>query len=423
VRIEWVNHASFIVESGAVRLICDPWLEGSAFNDGWNLLSPTKLSYDDFSKTTHIWFSHEHPDHFSPMSLRKIPEVYRRKIKVLFHCTSDQQVVDLCKSLGFITEELPDNRIVTVAEDFKVLSGRQGLLDSWICVWAEGKTLLNMNDCVFDTKRELEMLQRSMGKTDILFSQFSYANWVGNPGDLAAHKRQANRKREEMERQIRVFEPSLFIPFASFVYFSHAENFFMNQCVNQINDVYEFVTQDLRVPCNVMYPGDQWEIGTPWDSRPSIERYQADYARVLASTPIASAQVSFGTLQEAANIFVRKCSPKNNWFLLKALPPAVVRISDLGIEGELSFRRGLVETRGRCPDIILSSDSLLYCLKTDWGGETLQINGRFQVPAGGKPRRFFWMFRVPRHNARGNSLNFRFLCQRMLQRLRGATAS
>lgn len=422
-RIVWVNHASFIVESRLVRLICDPWLEGSAFNDGWNLVSRTKMTYEEFSRITHIWFSHEHPDHFSPSNLRKIPESYRHKIKVLFHHTKDKQVVNLCKALGFSMEELPDNRLVPIAEDFTVLSVRQGLVDSCLAIFAEGKTLLNMNDCIFDTRGELEQIQRQIGKTDVLFSQFSYANWVGNPDDHTAHRKEAKRKRQEMEKQIRLFAPSVFVPFASYVYFSHAENFFMNEHVNRIEDVYEFVTRDLKVSANVMYPGDGWEVGTPWDSAPSIARYKTDFERAVALPPQISPLVPFADLQEAARTFIGKCAQKNKRMLLNVLPSANIRISDLGLDAELSFRRGLVEAKDERPDIILSSNSLLYCLKTDWGGETLQINGRFQVPPGGRPRRFFWIFRVPRHNSYGSSLDFRFLGHQMLQRVRAAVQS
>jgi len=80
--VEWVNHASFVVESGTVNLICDPWLDGTAFNHGWRLISPTIFRYEDFARVTHIWFSHEHPDHFSPSNLKRIPEQFRRNVTV-----------------------------------------------------------------------------------------------------------------------------------------------------------------------------------------------------------------------------------------------------------------------------------------------------------------------------------------------------
>ena len=72
-QIEWINHASFIVNSGSVRLIADPWLFGRAFNESWELFVPSKFTADDFDSVTHIWFSHEHPDHFSPPVLSGSP--------------------------------------------------------------------------------------------------------------------------------------------------------------------------------------------------------------------------------------------------------------------------------------------------------------------------------------------------------------
>jgi hypothetical protein len=114
-------------------------------------------------------------------------------------------------------------------------------------------------------------------------------------------------------------------------------------------------------------------------------------------------------LQEAANGLIRKCSHKNNRVLLNALQPAVIRLNDLGIDVELSYRGGLREVKGKRPDIVTSSDSLHYCLQYDWGGDTLAVNGRYQVPPDGNARRFFRIFRVPAHNSAGNSFDLTFL--------------
>src|SRR5436309_2489094 len=95
-RITWVNHASFLASTNGVNLICDPWIEGPAFDNGWSLLAKTKFTYSDFADITYMFFSHEHPDHFSPPNVRSIPEAYRRKITVLFHETRDKRVVNLC---------------------------------------------------------------------------------------------------------------------------------------------------------------------------------------------------------------------------------------------------------------------------------------------------------------------------------------
>ncbi len=63
-KIKFINHACFIVESEGQRIMCDPWFEGSAFDNGWSLMYekivPDPAEYDS------DWVSHEHPDHFRP---------------------------------------------------------------------------------------------------------------------------------------------------------------------------------------------------------------------------------------------------------------------------------------------------------------------------------------------------------------------
>jgi UDP-MurNAc hydroxylase len=420
--IEWVNHASFILESGKLRLICDPWLDGTIFDSAWRLLSPSQMRYEEFSSITHIWFSHEHPDHFNPPNLKKIPEEYRRNITVLFHYTRDKRVVSLCKSLGFKTEELPDAQKVEIAEGVTILSGSHDMIDSWMSIQAEGKTLLNMNDCVFNGLRELESIKQAIEKVDLLLSQFSFASWIGNPDDVRSHRQQVERKREEMTRQIDLFRPSQFIPFASFAYFCHAENFYMNSCMYRIRDAYDFLTNEMKVPTIVLYPKDRWEVGTPHDSRDAIRSYELDYERVLAAPPVTSERVHLEKLQNAATVMVTKCAAKNNRAILNALTPTVARLSDLGIDVELSFRNGLTQVMGKQPDVIASSGSLLNCMITDWGGETLSANGRYQAPPGGKANRFFRIFKVLRHNGLGNPVNFRFLGHKVIEKARTAFA-
>jgi len=422
ISLMWVNHASVVLESQGVRLITDPWIEGTAFNNGWTLLSPTRLRYEDFASITHIWFSHEHPDHFAPPNLKRIPEEHRRRIKVLFHETRDKRVITVCKGLGFEVQELPEGKPVSLAPDFHVVSGLEGLLDSWMAVFAEGKTLLNMNDCFFPGQDDLVKIKEKVGKVDVLLSQFSYANWVGNPDDVATQRLHARRRLTEIRRQIQIFQPSWFIPFASFVYFSHAENFFMNKSVNRIGDVYRYTNDELRTPTVVLYPGDTWRVGEPWDSTSPILNYESDFARVLASAPGQSPPVPLATLEKAAMDFRRRNLERNNGFLLRLLPPAIVRLRDLNIDVELSYRDGLRQVFGKQPGIIASSDSLMYCLRCDWGGNTLEINGRYEVTASGRAERFFRIFRVPQYNSAGQAFDLRLVAGKLSIKARKAFA-
>ena len=65
--IEFVNHASVIIRGKNISILSDPWYKGDAFNKGWNLLTETNDDHVKvlLNKITHIWISHEHPDHLS----------------------------------------------------------------------------------------------------------------------------------------------------------------------------------------------------------------------------------------------------------------------------------------------------------------------------------------------------------------------
>jgi hypothetical protein len=156
-KIEFVNHASFVCETNGLRIISDPWLDGMAFNNGWALLSPTKFSYEDFRNITHIWISHEHPDHFSPPNLKKIPESCRERITILFQETKDKRVVNFLRSIGFSNFiDLPSDRWVELKPGVEVLcapiEAGWGEGDSWMCLKTPEATLLNINDCDMQRK-------------------------------------------------------------------------------------------------------------------------------------------------------------------------------------------------------------------------------------------------------------------------------
>lgn len=69
--ITFLNHASFIVELNGIKILNDPYLFNSAFNNGWNLIK--EIDHNSFLKNiTHIYISHEHPDHFSIPFLKTI---------------------------------------------------------------------------------------------------------------------------------------------------------------------------------------------------------------------------------------------------------------------------------------------------------------------------------------------------------------
>ena len=95
--LTFVNHASVLFEHEGTRVLTDPWWFGDAFNTGWQLLTETPLPTSALADVDYIWFSHEHPDHFSPRVLSAIPEPRRAGVEVLYQETRDGKVLAFCK--------------------------------------------------------------------------------------------------------------------------------------------------------------------------------------------------------------------------------------------------------------------------------------------------------------------------------------
>ncbi|MGE3801787.1 MAG: MBL fold metallo-hydrolase [Candidatus Kapaibacterium sp.] len=414
--IRFINHASFILEFNGVRIIHDPWLFGSAFNNGWDLLCNSPLEMEEFRHINYIWFSHEHPDHFSPPVLKSIPEETRRGITVLFQKTRDRKVIDFCAKLGFQTQELPHEKPVQLADGIEVICGNVPFFDSWILYNCNGTRILNINDCVVDGDGNAEDIRNVTGEVDLLFTQFSYAAWKGNPADKALREDSARSKLEIMGRQIKVFKPKWTIPFASFVYFSHEENRYNNDSINTPHDAVTAIAEAGSQPV-LLYPGDVWEVGDAWDNQPALEKYQSDYE--LSGKPFHTAgTVSEAGLMESARKYVERIRSRNNSFLIgliRRIPglgffqPLNLFVYDLGSVYQFSFTRGLVKVEASSAyDVRMHSENLDYIFRFDWGYDTLTVNGRFEADMNGFGK-MTKLFAIGPLNNTGRFINSRLL--------------
>ncbi len=416
-KITFVNHASFIFEYRDVRLICDPWLEGTAFNHGWRLLSRTRFRPEDFGSISHLWFSHQHPDHFSPRDIRAIAPALRRNINVLYQHTRDKKVVRFCKALKFRSAvELRDRKWTTIAPDVQLMCGTWDDRDSWLAIRTPDTTILNVNDCFIETSQQAAQIAACVGPVDLLLTQFSFANWAGNPSDVEHRRNEANLKLREIRLQVDAIKPSTVLPFASFVWFSHAENFYHNADMNRVADIARWIEDSLKRSAVVLYPGDAWEVGDEHDWRPAAEKYSRDINDILNAGPKDFAPIiEPERLESAMREFLKRVKKRNPAivFVPRLTTSAYVTDLDRGYELSLSGLRELPP--GHRVDINLGSDSLHFALRAPWGANALGVNGRFTVPPGGDRERFFRFFRGADINDHGFAMDYRWAARQVLR--------
>ena len=214
--LQFLNHSSLILTTPKTKVLCDPWFKGTAFSDGWSLLYDNSHNINEL-EFDYIWMSHEHPDHFSTPTLREL----NKSCTFLFQETKDKKVKKYLEEKGHSVIELK-NKEETKIGDLKITCIVCDGFDSSLLVkYPDGKVLLNINDAMALDDIEVD-------KVDLLTFQYSYANWAGNKGDRKIPKYLQSIIDDKNDKAIAKFKPTAIMAFASFVYFSHEENFYWN---------------------------------------------------------------------------------------------------------------------------------------------------------------------------------------------------
>ena len=388
--LTFVNHASILVRHKKVSVLSDPWYQGDAFHKGWNLtheLRDEEIS-DLLDDVTHIWISHEHPDHFSILFFKKFGDkIKERKIQILFQYCKDQRVQSFLAKSGFDIQILSFNEWVNLSDEFEVLCFKEGFYDSGLAIRTSDKTIINVNDCQFEDDLACKELLKITGECDILVTQFSYASWKGGVENVDWRKLAAREKIDIMKLQASYLKPKIVIPFASFIYFSNKANFYLNDAHNSPSDVIQgFVDTDVKV--NVMMPFEVIDdLEGDVDNVKSIE-FWSNADQLLANKQLNEyEEVSIERLKDTF-VKYRERVFKNNarWFMLlarylspiPAFRPVIFKVVDLDVNLRFDvFSKSLSETSSQ-QDISMSSESFNFLMSNTFGFDTLTVNGCFE---------------------------------------------
>ena len=364
----FVSHAGFLVCAGSTRILVDPWTQGKAFNNSWALVSrPYNV---DYMQVDYIWVSHEHPDHFSVPTLKAIPESDRRRITILYQYHASPRLRDAFIKLQFDgVIELPLYRWYRLNVDVELYCASAGSMDSAIAIRADNRTLLNLNDCILN-KRQLKYIKRKIGEIDVLFTQFSFANWVGNDSDeLAA----AETKIAQLRQQNSVIAPRTIIPFASFAYFCNAENARMNAWANTPRKISELDIENLKF----MYPGDILDFNHELDSDHAVKRFMNDLQEITVDPTPSPVKVDDITsvVQEQMELIHDRINRR----FLQRIDPLTVYAYDIETCFKIDVAKHEIEVCNNIENarFQMCSQVLHYWFAHTWGGGTLEVSGMY----------------------------------------------
>jgi UDP-MurNAc hydroxylase len=396
-KLTFLNHASYMIETKKSLLIIDPWFEGYAFDKGWALLdnsTTNEVLIDLISATNkeiYIWLSHEHSDHFS------VPFVMNLKkcglcVNFFFQRTLDRRVATFIRNMGFSVVESNDTK-ENIDSELSIVTFPFSGGDSYCLTLCKEFSLLNLNDCVIKNEIRARSVMSNIKKyttsIDLLMTQFGYANWLGNRDEKELRISAAKDKLTRIRLQIEHIKPKYVIPFASFIYFCHKENFHTNDMQNTPEDVKEFFNKnDLDSKLIMVKPMDKLDLSQNLFSQSSnstqanIQHWNKLISKIkphdLEDKVYSKSEIINEYKVYKKKIFISFLFVPAILEKLKFITSIQFYIHDLDINLSLSYITGIKIVPGEKDnaDIGISSSTMIFILKNDYGMNTTVVNGK-----------------------------------------------
>lgn len=378
--ITFLNHASYILKTEKSSVLFDPYLSGTAFNNGWKLLNEEEHNVTDIN---YIFYSHEHPDHFQVDFLKNNFTQNRDEVTILYQETYDKRVKKFCTNLGYTFIELPDKKELKISDDFDIICGKVPFYDSWVMIKDGNQNMLNVNDCVLEDPSLVHNIKKYTKNADIdvLFTQFSYASF----SDPENRSYRARKQLETIKLQNDVLSPKNIIPFASFIYFAHEENFYMNDSINTPEVVEDYINKNLNVDSIWLKPNENWVVGDNKDNEESINYWMEFYSNLQTLPKIKSLKTySLSELEEKYASYVKKIKSRNNFILVYIYnlifgKKVSLYLHDIDKHIEIGLLSGIKVLNKNTEEYIkLHTESLAFIFDFDFGIDTFAVAARFE---------------------------------------------
>lgn len=413
-KLKFINHACYSIESNKTILISDPWLEGLAFDNGWELLDKSSSNKNTIKeliksgKKIYIWYSHEHSDHFS---ISFLIESYKSiaNLTVIFQTTLDKRVINYLNSKKIPYIEAYDGNEIVLDSQLSIYIWSHKNGDSYSLISFKKFKILNLNDCIVNTKREAINISNKINKItkniDFLFTQFGYANWIGNIEHKEIRSKAAQEKIIRIILQNNYLLPKIIIPFASFISFCSEENFYLNEQQNTPKILKNsFILKSIMNKIIFLKPDDYINLNNDLDDFKKLELLSKNaichWEKLFNSAKphrLNNNHIEYDVLKKESKKFLKKVN-KNFLFLpaclefLKIIRPVCIVLNDINKIICFSYIGNIKTLKEASWDIKVNSEVLYHSLKYEYGFNTLKVNGKFKVKTMHSYKNFVYFF-------------------------------
>ncbi|MHC4735315.1 MAG: MBL fold metallo-hydrolase [Planctomycetota bacterium] len=386
--VKFINHACFQIIKKDFSILVDPWFSGKVFNDSWELLRETNIDDLDLSNLKYIFISHEHPDHLSWSTLKKIREKCNQKIEVLMPKRDNTNIHENMSNLGFEYYQFEPYQFYKNGTDHFTFSFFKNHHDSAMLFDIDGKIILNKNDCEFSSedlhKMKTVIFDNMLGRDiDLLFNQFSLAGFYANKNDKQTLKSAMESHISDLLNTHRILKPKTTVPFASFITFCRSENFFLN---DHIVNIQEIVEDNKNI--NLFAPFYLENIPLEIDKKKSLancKKWTKIFNEATSKEPKKAPAYTTHQLEKSFDLMYKEISKLKNYFGLNVPDTTfTLDVQDIDQYCEFNFSNNEIsfphtDDLSKVPIASVSSYDLDGFFKNPWGADTMNITSCFSV--------------------------------------------
>jgi hypothetical protein len=396
--IEYLAHSSFLITCGNTKLIFDPWLVGSTYDNGWHLWPLPSKKPEDIEAHA-ILISHGHEDHLNPATLKRLdnsarvffPFQWRGGIKPFLNRFGFEKITE---AVNFRTYFVNDVEITYVSFS----------LESVIVLKHNEKVLVNINDALNSNHENaanflMREIKKRWPKIDYLLSGWSGAGYFPNQVRYAGkNDKEVALLREQYFannfcRYTNYFRPSFAMPIAPGFVLLKEENKWINHVKFPRTEVGEYYRSNFPDTSNsqiiVMQPGDVLEEGlhkreSHLHSIPEKDHYDAAYLHYKSEAEEINKEnfLSGEEIKSVLNLLDKWINYNKQIYHEKVLGDAVFSLcledfkEDPYVNVWYEGGRFRVERSGKPLEnkkvqIKTWGSKLIKCFKKEWGGDII----------------------------------------------------
>lgn len=372
VRIHYLNHASILMEIGTVRMLFDPWLEGTAFSGGWGLRYDNPDALKIAATATHLWISHWHSDHLHAPSLSKLART-NPDMMVLANVSANFSMVERMSSFGFRdVRPIAERETLEIGVQTTCCRYPTAGIDNMLHIVSGPWSVLNYNDCNLPAKA-IRSLRKRIGPIDLLLTNYNHAGKLFDTMD------------DELRKQLLldmlllttdVMEPTRVIPFASSHYYRTNESADQNESMLSFDDLESLAKRDERFV--VLRIGDDAFFRTA--NQVVLHRREPPLPQRRLETHDYGPSAPWDELLADASA---RCFALHGQFLRMgrlAVPDLIVHVTDHQRNLRLSVGKPVREVEpSEAPHIEAHSQALRIWLAKRFGDDTFIAGAHFRI--------------------------------------------